>query len=112
MLSVKAVTLIFIFRRGSAISSAQEEKSGFYLKFGEELHVFICSARANVRAFHENPNRIHTELILITLVYRKNRMTSRQMLVLICVTSKVVYNTSNNEIFTDKRGDLTCVNIS
>ena len=27
---------------------------------GEEL--ISCLGRANVRAFHENPNRIHTEL--------------------------------------------------
>ena len=34
------------------------------------------------------------------------------MLVLICVTSKVVLTRQKNEIFTDKRGDLPCVNIS
>ena len=50
--SVKAATLIFIFGRDSAISSAKEGKSG-----GEEL--ISCLGRANVRAFHENPNRIH-----------------------------------------------------
>ena len=31
----------------------------FYLYFGEEL--ISCLGRANVRALHENPNRIHTE---------------------------------------------------
>ena len=54
-LTVKAATLIFISGRGSAISSAKEGKSGF-----KELISFL--GRANVRAFHENPNRIHTEL--------------------------------------------------
>ena len=54
-LTVKAATLIFISGCGSAISSAKEGKSGF-----------ICFlSRANVRAFHENPNRIHTELTFI-----------------------------------------------
>ena len=57
-LTVKAATLIFISGRGSAISSANEGKSGF-----KELISFL--GRANVHAFHENPNRIHTELALI-----------------------------------------------
>ena len=35
----------------------------FYLQFGEE--VISCLGRVNVRAFHENPNRIHTELTSI-----------------------------------------------
>ena len=35
----------------------------FYLYFGEEI--ISCLGRANVRAFHENPNRIHTELTFI-----------------------------------------------
>ena len=35
----------------------------FCLLFGEEL--LSCFGRANVRAFHENPNRIHTELTFI-----------------------------------------------
>ena len=51
-LTVKVAFLVFIFGRGSAISSAKEGKSG-----GEEL--ISCLGRANVRAFHENPNRIH-----------------------------------------------------
>ena len=42
--------------RGSATSSAKEGKSGFIYNF---------VGRANVRAFHENPNRIHTELTFI-----------------------------------------------
>ena len=53
-LTVKAATLIFISGRGSAITSAKEGKSGF-----KELISFL--GRANVRAFPENPNRIHTE---------------------------------------------------
>ena len=48
--TVKAATLIFISGRGSAISSAKQGKSGFI-----ELISFL--GRANVRAFHENPNR-------------------------------------------------------
>ena len=51
-LTVKAATLIFISGRGSAISSAKQGKSMFYLKFGKEL--IRCLGSANVRAFHEN----------------------------------------------------------
>ena len=57
-LTVKAATLIFISWRGFAISSAEEGKSGSI-----ELISFL--GPANVRAFHENPNRIHTELTFI-----------------------------------------------
>ena len=57
-LIVKVATLIFISGRGSAFSSAKEGKSDF-----KELISFL--GRANVRAFHENPNRIHTELTFI-----------------------------------------------
>ena len=35
-LTVKAATVIFISGRGSAISSAKEEKSGSVYNFGEE----------------------------------------------------------------------------
>ena len=35
----------------------------FYLSVGKELISFL--SRANVRAFHENPNRIHTELTFV-----------------------------------------------
>ena len=59
-LTVKAATLIFISGRGSSISSAKEGKSGF---FGKALIIFL--SRANVRAFHENPNHIHTEHTLM-----------------------------------------------
>ena len=58
-LTVKAATLIFISGRGSAISSAQQGKSGSIL-ISEEI--LSCLGRADVCAFHENPNRIHTEL--------------------------------------------------
>ena len=61
-LTVKTATLVFISGCGSAISSAKEGKSGL-LYFGKELISFL--SRANVRAFHENPNRIHTELTFI-----------------------------------------------
>ena len=35
----------------------------FYLEFGKELISFL--SRANVHAFHENPNGLHTELTFI-----------------------------------------------
>ena len=57
-LTVKAATLIFISGRGSASSSAKQGKSVFLYNIS-----FLC--RANVRAFHENPNRIITELTII-----------------------------------------------
>ena len=53
---LKAATLIFISGRGSAISSAKEGESGFN---------YNLVKNSNVRAFHENPNRIHTELTFI-----------------------------------------------
>ena len=59
--TVKAVTLIFISRRGSATSSDKEGKSGFI--YNKELISFL--GRANMRALHEYPNRIHTELTFI-----------------------------------------------
>ena len=52
-LTVKAATLIFISGRGSAISSAKQGKSGSIYNL------------VNLCAFHENPNRIHTELTFI-----------------------------------------------
>ena len=63
-LTVKAATLIFIHVSGcgSAISSAKEGKSGFIYNL-VKTKSFL--SRANVRAFHENPNRIHTELTFI-----------------------------------------------
>ena len=57
-LTVKAATLIFISGCGSAISSAKEGKSGF-------IYNLVILSRANVRALHENPNRIHNELTFI-----------------------------------------------
>ena len=57
-LTVKAATLIFISGCGSAISSAKEGKSGF-------IYNLVNLSRAKVRAFHENPNCIHTELTFI-----------------------------------------------
>ena len=59
-LTLKAATLIFIAGRGSAISSPKEGKSGFIYNLVKELISFL--GRGNERAFHENPNRIHTEL--------------------------------------------------
>ena len=52
-LTVKAATLIFISGCGSAISFAKEGKSGLIYKL---VKSFL--SRANVRVFHENPNRI------------------------------------------------------
>ena len=61
-LTVKAATLIFISGCGSAISSAKEGKSGLYIIwYRVDKHL----SRANVRAFHENPNRIDTELTFL-----------------------------------------------
>ena len=57
-LTVKAATFIFIFGRGSTISFAKQGKSGFIYKIS-------WLDRANVRVFHENPNRINTELTII-----------------------------------------------
>ena len=70
-LTVKAATLIFISGCGSAISSAKEGKSGFIYNL-VELISFL--SRANVRAFHENPNRIHTELNLLSLKAHNHKM--------------------------------------
>ena len=58
-LTIKAATLIFISGCGSAISSAKEGKEGFIYNFVELINFL---SRTNVRAFHENPNRMHTEL--------------------------------------------------
>ena len=55
-LTVKAATLIFISWCGSAISSAKEGKSGVFRNTLFE---------PRKRAFHENSNRIHTELTFI-----------------------------------------------
>ena len=59
-LTVKAATLIFISCRGSAISSAKQGKSGSIYDLMKEI--ISCLGRASVRAFHENPSRIQTEL--------------------------------------------------
>ena len=61
-LTVKAATLIFISGSGSAISSAKEGKSGFIINLAKLISFF---SRVNVRAFPENPYRIHTELTFI-----------------------------------------------
>ena len=47
--------LIFISGRGSAISSAKKGNAGFI-----ELVSFL--GRTNLRAFHESPDRIYTDL--------------------------------------------------
>ena len=62
LLSVKGVTLIFISGRGSAISSAIQGKSSSIYNL---VKLLSCLGRTNECAFHENPNRIHTELTFI-----------------------------------------------
>ena len=62
-LTVKAATLIFIPGRGSAILSAKQGKSGSIYNLVKKL--ICCLGGANVRAFHENPNRAHTEITFI-----------------------------------------------
>ena len=70
MVSVKAVTQIFISGRGSAISSAQ--KGNQVLSIGKEL--LSCFSHAKKRDFHENPDHIYTELTFInplSVYYKK-----------------------------------------
>ena len=65
-LTVKAATLIFISGRGSAIiSSAKQGKSGSIYNSVKELIIFLGRTNIHVRAFHENPSYIHTELTFI-----------------------------------------------
>ena len=56
--TVKAATLMFISGHGSAISSAKQGKP-------VSIELISCLGRANGHAFHENINRIHTELSFI-----------------------------------------------
>ena len=66
MVSVKAVTLIFISGGGRlAISTAQKGKSGSI--YGKEL--LSCFSHAKKRDFHENPDHIYTELTFINPLY-------------------------------------------
>ena len=57
-LTVKAATLIFISGVVRLFHLLNKRN-----QFGEEL--ISCLGHANVRAFYENPNRIHTELTFI-----------------------------------------------
>ena len=59
----KAVPLIFISVHDSAISYTKQGKSGSIYNLVKNL--ISCLGRINVCAFHENPNRIHTELTFI-----------------------------------------------
>ena len=61
LLTVKAATSIFISGRVSAIPSAKQGKLGSIYN-------------SNVRAFHENPQGIHTELTFITLKTHNHKM--------------------------------------
>ena len=56
-LTVKAAILIFITGRGSAISSAKEGKTGFIYNLVELKSIL---GLANMRRFHESPDRIYT----------------------------------------------------
>ena len=67
-----AVTSIFISGRGSAISSAKQGKSGYIYNLVKNK--ISCLGHAKVRAFHENPNRIHTEVNLLTLKALNHKM--------------------------------------
>ena len=62
--TAKAATLIFISGLGSVISSAKEGKSGYIYNLVKS-YIISFLGLANVRAFRENPNRIHTELTFI-----------------------------------------------
>ena len=55
-------TLIFISGRGSAISSAKEGNQVLFIIWSIVNKLFEPRKRA---CFHENPNRIHTELTFI-----------------------------------------------
>ena len=59
-LTIKAATLKFISGHGSAISSAKEGKSGSIYNL-----VKLFGLRKHVRAFHESPDRIYTDLTCI-----------------------------------------------
>ena len=69
MVSVKAVTLIFISGRGSWFHLLK--KGNQVLSIGKEL--FSCFSHAKKRDFHENPDHIFTELTYINplIVYYK-----------------------------------------
>ena len=56
--TVKGATLIFISGCGLAISSVQEGKSC-------SIYLVKLFEPVNVRAFHENPNSLYTELTFI-----------------------------------------------
>ena len=60
----KGATLIFMSVRGSAISSAKQGKSGSTCIYNLVKINKLFGPR-NVHAFHEIPNRIHTELTFI-----------------------------------------------
>ena len=62
-LTVKAATLIFIFGRGSAISSAKEGKSGFIYKktcvhFMKVLTVYTLTSHVLTRKAHITKSRM------------------------------------------------------
>ena len=59
LLSVKAVTLVFILSgRDSAISSAKHGESGSIFNLVKNFKISFLG-RTNMRAFHENPNRTY-----------------------------------------------------
>ena len=63
-LNVNAATLIFISVRGSAISTAKEGKYGFIYILVRVIKLFRPGKRACI---HESPDRIYTDLTLLTL---------------------------------------------
>ena len=63
LLAVKAATLIFI----SVVRLFHMLNKGNQVLF---ITIISCLGRANVRAFHENLNRIHTELTFIKVHFR------------------------------------------
>ena len=71
-LTLKAATLIFISGRGSAISSAKQGNSVFFLLFRTEL--ISSLSHANVCAFHEVLTVYTLNSHLLTLKAHNHKM--------------------------------------
>ena len=65
MLSVKVVALIVISGRGRVIRLFHLLNKGNQVLFIICKELICCLGRISVHAFHEIPNRIHTELTFI-----------------------------------------------
>ena len=85
-LTVKVATKIFISGCGSAISSAEEGKSGFIYNLVRVNKLF---SRANVHAFHEKPDRISLASHVLTL---NGCITKRRMFLLSTETFWSLFN--------------------